>query len=96
VTRHEDSDGGWNVRLPSFLLHSAQLGRQSNGESTVRKKTVSIPYSPPQNSHEMACDPSRACAVARQQLIAWVLEQALIKTKNMYLIIEPGLNGYLN
>ena len=42
----------------------------------------------------MACDPTRSCAVTGQQLTAWVLEQPLIKTKHMYLIIAPGLNGF--
>ena len=29
VTIHEDSQGGWNVGLPSLLRHSVQRGRQS-------------------------------------------------------------------
>jgi hypothetical protein len=44
----------------------------------------------------MACDPVTAQAVTGQQLTAWVFEESLVKTKNMYLIMAPGLNGYLN
>ena len=43
IKSHEDSEGGWNVALPSLLWHSAQLGwqsRQLHAPATIYPKKI--------------------------------------------------------